>query len=78
MCHIPPGNPGNYLTLSVGESALEAHLAHGDIEGDCSDAPELEERTTKQEQAQERKAERDEAFCERKGDDHKRCRADRD
>jgi hypothetical protein len=73
VCHRPSGNPGNQHTLNVGASALDAHLGHGDVEGDCADAPELEE-PTKQEQAEERKAERDAAFCERKGDDHPRCR----
>ena len=75
ICHRPPGNPANQRTLTVGASALDAHLAHGDVEGDCADAPELDE-TTKREQAEERKEERDEAFCERKGDEHPRCRAE--
>ena len=35
VCHIPPGNPDNAHTISIGESALEAHLAHGDDEGEC-------------------------------------------
>ena len=35
VCHIPPDNPDNAHTLSIGESALEDHLAHGDDEGDC-------------------------------------------
>jgi len=72
VCHRPPGNPGNQHTLEIGASALDAHLAHGDEEGECGETDVL----TKQEQAEERKAERDEAFCERKGDDHPRCRED--
>lgn len=35
ICHIPPGNPGNRRTLSVGASAVDAHLRHGDYEGPC-------------------------------------------
>ena len=35
VCHIPPGNPGEAHTISVGGPALSAHLAHGDTEGEC-------------------------------------------
>jgi hypothetical protein len=35
ICHIPPGNPDNAHTISVGAPALDAHLAHGDTEGEC-------------------------------------------
>lgn len=35
VCHIPTGNPANRRTLRIGAAALEAHLAHGDTEGDC-------------------------------------------
>ncbi|ATX78959.1 hypothetical protein Ga0123461_0522 [Mariprofundus aestuarium] len=39
ICHIPPGNPSNTQTLSVGESAVAAHLAeHGDYLGACGSA----------------------------------------
>ena len=37
ICHIPPGNPENAHTVEVGEDAVEAHLAHGDTEGECPD-----------------------------------------
>lgn len=37
VCHIPPGNPDNMLTIEISEDALEAHLAHGDTEGECED-----------------------------------------
>lgn len=41
ICHIPPGNPDNAHTISVGESAVDAHVAHGDTLGACeSDAGE--------------------------------------
>ncbi|WP_435180786.1 hypothetical protein [Halorussus sp. AFM4] len=36
VCHEPPGNPDNRRTIRVGsESALEAHLGHGDSRGPC-------------------------------------------
>ena len=37
VCHVPPGNPDNRHTISVDESALRAHLAHGDHRGECHD-----------------------------------------
>jgi hypothetical protein len=36
ICHIPPGNPGNRHTIYVGESAVPAHIAHGDYRGPCT------------------------------------------
>jgi hypothetical protein len=35
LCHIPPGNPGNAHTITVGGNASNAHLAHGDTLGAC-------------------------------------------
>jgi len=35
ICHYPPGNPENMQTMSVGKSAVPAHLAHGDSMGEC-------------------------------------------
>ncbi len=37
ICHIPPGNPDRRYTITVGEAALEAHLAHGDLLGECDE-----------------------------------------
>lgn len=37
ICHIPPGNPNNRQTIMVSQSAVAAHLAHGDFLGDCGD-----------------------------------------
>jgi len=38
ICHIPPGNPANAHTITVGGPAVYAHLAHGDIEEPCESA----------------------------------------
>jgi uncharacterized repeat protein (TIGR01451 family) len=35
ICHIPPGNPDNFHTITVSENAVPAHLAHGDLGGSC-------------------------------------------
>jgi hypothetical protein len=36
ICHIPPGNPGNAHTISIGIPAARAHLAnHNDTPGEC-------------------------------------------
>ena len=36
LCHYPPGNPDNPQTLTVGASAVDAHLSeHGDTLGAC-------------------------------------------
>lgn len=37
LCHIPPGNLNNPQTITISKNALNAHLAHGDSEGACSD-----------------------------------------
>ncbi len=36
ICHVPPGNPANAHSICVGQSAVSAHLAHGDALGRCS------------------------------------------
>lgn len=42
ICHIPPGNPGNAHTISVGAPAVEKHIAnHGDTLGPCPDDPNI-------------------------------------
>lgn len=36
ICHIPPGNPDNAHTITVGAPAVPAHIAeHGDTIGPC-------------------------------------------
>ncbi len=35
ICHVPPENPDNAHTISVGVNALPAHLGHGDYCGPC-------------------------------------------
>lgn len=42
VCHIPPGNPSNAHTLTVGTSAVSAHVAHGDYSGACQICVNLE------------------------------------
>lgn len=37
ICHIPPGNPANAHSITVGSPAVRAHLAHGDSLGACPD-----------------------------------------
>ena len=35
LCHVPPGNPDNAHTIEVAQAAVPAHLAHGDLMGEC-------------------------------------------
>src|SRR5262245_12316208 len=37
VCHLPPGNPSNFHTITVSADALQAHLGHGDLAGECSE-----------------------------------------
>ena len=37
ICHIPQGNPDNSHTITVGESAVLAHVAHGDTLDSCEE-----------------------------------------
>jgi hypothetical protein len=41
ICHVPPGNPGKTLTLSISVNAVAAHLANhsGDRLGSCDQQP---------------------------------------
>ena len=39
ICHRPPGDPQNVQTIAVGQSAVQAHLGHGDTLGACPPPP---------------------------------------
>ncbi len=40
ICHIPPGNPENRHSITVGAPAVEAHVTnHGDSIGECEEEP---------------------------------------
>ncbi len=42
ICHIPPGNPANAHTITVGKPAVfNAHIKHGDLIGPCLSDREL-------------------------------------
>ena len=36
VCHVPPGDPDAQHTITIGESAVEAHMDHGDLLGACA------------------------------------------
>lgn len=37
ICHFPPGNPANFQEITVGASAVPAHvLLHEDVVGGCN------------------------------------------
>ena len=36
ICHVPPGNPSNFHTITIDDNAVQAHLAHGDLLGACA------------------------------------------
>lgn len=36
ICHIPPGNNSNPITITINQNALQAHLNHGDSLGSCT------------------------------------------
>jgi len=59
ICHRPPGNPGNQKTLSVGSSAVPAHLGHGDTIGECGESDVLSKQEEQQELKDARDAERE-------------------
>jgi hypothetical protein len=39
ICHIPNGDPSKAHDITVGASAVQAHLAHGDTVGPCVTGP---------------------------------------
>ena len=36
ICHVPPDNPAQRQSITVGDAAVPAHLAHGDCLGACT------------------------------------------
>ncbi len=38
ICHYPPGNPDNPVTITINENAWDAHEDHGDTLGECDGA----------------------------------------
>ncbi len=36
VCHIPPDDPESFHTIRINQTALSAHLAHGDFAGACN------------------------------------------
>lgn len=40
LCHIPPGDPDNFHTISINEKAVPSHIRHGDTLGVCEDIEE--------------------------------------
>jgi hypothetical protein len=38
ICHIPPGNPANAHSITISQSAWQAHQAHGDTQGPCNNS----------------------------------------
>jgi hypothetical protein len=39
LCHMPPGHADSAKSQCIGFPAVEAHLAHGDVLGDCPAPP---------------------------------------
>jgi hypothetical protein len=37
ICHRPPGNPRNARSITIDQSAVPAHLGHGDTLGGCAE-----------------------------------------
>ena len=35
VCHVKPDSPSNFQTITVTDTALQSHLAHGDLPGEC-------------------------------------------
>lgn len=69
ICHIPPGNHMNARTLVISRSALKAHLAHGDMEGDCSAGNKALKKSSDKEPQKEKKQEQPEKQAAPKGKD---------
>lgn len=46
LCHVPPGNPSQAHTITVGQPAVKAHLKHGDTLDACESGTEPDGGTT--------------------------------
>jgi len=39
VCHFPPGDIENFHTININDKAVDAHLNHGDMLGECEEGP---------------------------------------
>ncbi len=62
VCHMPPGNPSKAHTITVGGSAVDKHLAHGDGLGPCGQEFSVTDRLAK---LGEKQAEREAKLAEK-------------
>ena len=47
ICHLPPGNPDNYQTITISTNALETHIEHhDDVFADKGACPALNKKST--------------------------------
>ena len=62
ICHYPPGNPENAQTLTIGVSALDAHLSeHGDTLGACVEEDKDKDSEAKDEESKDSEAKDEES-----------------
>lgn len=71
ICHVPPGNEGSKHTLVISRSALQAHLAHGDVLGECGAAKDKGKTATDTKKKPEDTQKKPETDTDKKSDDKK-------